>query len=279
MAGEHLSGARRRWLVDVARWRPSPAQFQAAAALLPPHHRAAIDRFVKEEDRKRALVSQLLQYSLVHHVLGIPFHQIDICRTVEGKPYLQNRTLNFRNFNFNTSHQGDYVGIASELLCLVGLDIVCISKPQGETALEFINNFASYLTDHEWNCVVCDNSPDEMLTEFYRYWCLKEAFVKAIGAGVGFGLQRLEFHHVHWVNISVHIDGVESSNWRFWLFKLDEVHLASIARGHPEDAVNSYKRTLSNLVIEEREFHDALEMPEGAFILQTVEQLTQLLQD
>ncbi|KQJ89544.1 hypothetical protein BRADI_4g26330v3 [Brachypodium distachyon] len=169
MAGEHLSGARRRWLVDVARWRPSPAQFQAAAALLPPHHRAAIDRFVKEEDRKRALVSQLLQYSLVHHVLGIPFHQIDICRTVEGKPYLQNRTLNFRNFNFNTSHQGEYVGIASELLCLVGLDIVCISKPQGETALEFINNFASYLTDHEWNCVVCDNSPDEMLTEFYRH--------------------------------------------------------------------------------------------------------------
>lgn len=115
-----------------------------------------------------------------------------------------------------------------------------------------------------------------MLTEFYRYWCLKEAFVKAIGAGVGFGLNRLEFHHVQWSNISVYIDGIESRNWRFCLFNLDEMHLASIAKGHPEDAVSSFKRTLSNLVFEEEEFYAALEIPEEVFTLQTVEQLTQL---
>ena len=45
-------------------------------------------RFVKQDDRKRALVSRLLQYSLVRHVLLIPFRQINICRTPEGKPYL-----------------------------------------------------------------------------------------------------------------------------------------------------------------------------------------------
>lgn len=48
----------------------------------------SIVRFVKLEDRKRALVSRLLQYALVHQLLGIPFHQIIIKRTVEGKPYL-----------------------------------------------------------------------------------------------------------------------------------------------------------------------------------------------
>uniref|UniRef100_A0ACD6A529 Uncharacterized protein n=1 Tax=Avena sativa TaxID=4498 RepID=A0ACD6A529_AVESA len=274
MAVEYSGGARRRWLVDVARWCPSPAQFQAAAALLPPKHHPAIARFVREEDRKRALLSRLLQYSLVHHVLGIPFHQIDICRTIEGKPYLENETLAFRNFNFNTSHQGDYVGIASELLCLVGLDIVCISKPQGETTVEFLKNFSSYLTDHEWNCIDRLGDSVEMLTEFYRYWSLKEAFVKAVGAGVGFGLHRLEFHHVQWSNISVYIDGIESRNWRFCLFKLDEMHLASIAKGHPEDAVNSFKKTLSNVLVEEEEFYAALETPEEAFTLHTVEQLT-----
>lgn len=40
------------------------------------------------EDRKRALVSRLLQYALVHEVLGIPFDGIVIKRTPEGKPYL-----------------------------------------------------------------------------------------------------------------------------------------------------------------------------------------------
>lgn len=45
-------------------------------------------RFMKMEDRKRALVSRLLQYALVHQVSGIPFGEIIIRRTVEGKPYL-----------------------------------------------------------------------------------------------------------------------------------------------------------------------------------------------
>uniref|UniRef100_A0A0E0BNK2 holo-[acyl-carrier-protein] synthase n=1 Tax=Oryza glumipatula TaxID=40148 RepID=A0A0E0BNK2_9ORYZ len=263
------------WLVDVGRWRPSPAEFQAAAALLPPHDRPAIHRFVREEDRKRALVSRLLQYSLVYHALGMPFHQIRINRTLEGKPYL-NKNVNLPGFNFNTSHQGEYVGIASEPLCLVGLDIVCISKPQRETALEFINNFTSYLTDHEWNCIVTADSHDGMLTEFYRYWCLKEAFVKATGAGVGFGLQRLEFHHMNWTNISLCIDGEEARKWMFWLFKIDEMHLASIAKGHPEDAIDSFRRTLSDVVIQEGELHTAIEIPEEAFTLLTVEHLIQL---
>ncbi|KAF8671583.1 hypothetical protein HU200_049907 [Digitaria exilis] len=268
----------RRWLVDVARWRPSPAQFDAVIALLPSHDRPAIARFVREDDRKRALVSRLLHYSLVHHVLRIPFRQINICRTPEGKPYLQKNGSALPNFNFNTSHQGDYVGIASEPLYLVGLDIVSVSKPHGETASEFISNFSSYLTHHEWNCIVRAGTPSQVLTEFYRYWCLKEAFVKAIGAGVGFGLQRIEFHHEHWTNISIHIDGEVSNKWRFWLFNLDEMHLASIAQGHPEDAVSSYKKTLSNATVAEEQLHSALESTGEAFTLWTVEQLTQLLE-
>lgn len=45
-------------------------------------------RFLKMEDRKRALVSRLLQNALVHEVLGIPVDEIIIKRTIEGKPYL-----------------------------------------------------------------------------------------------------------------------------------------------------------------------------------------------
>lgn len=48
----------------------------------------AMYRFVKLEDQKRTLVSQLLQYTLVHEVLQIPFGEIVIKRTLEGKPFL-----------------------------------------------------------------------------------------------------------------------------------------------------------------------------------------------
>lgn len=47
-----------------------------------------IGRFVQMEDRKRALVSRLLQYALVNEVLAIPYDEIIIKRTLEGKPYL-----------------------------------------------------------------------------------------------------------------------------------------------------------------------------------------------
>jgi 4'-phosphopantetheinyl transferase len=46
---------------------------------------------------------------------------------------------------------------------------VSISKPQGETTTKFISNFSSYLTDHEWNCIIRAGTPSEVLTEFYRY--------------------------------------------------------------------------------------------------------------
>ena len=46
-------------------------------------------RFIRLDDRKRALVSRLLQYGLVHEIFDIPYSEINIKRTIEGKPYLE----------------------------------------------------------------------------------------------------------------------------------------------------------------------------------------------
>ncbi|XP_034703289.1 L-aminoadipate-semialdehyde dehydrogenase-phosphopantetheinyl transferase-like isoform X2 [Vitis riparia] len=201
-----------RWAVDISEWNPTSHQFSFALSLLPQHHHSSITRFVKMEDRKRALVSRLLQYALVHQVLGIPFHQIIIKRTIEGKPYLEYDEVNleFPNFNFNTSHQGDYVAIASEPLCLVGLDIVSPVIPGKETILEFVRNFSQYFSAWEWGCIVNAGTSDEILVEFYRYWSLKEAFVKAMGTGLAYRLDNVEFCHTNWTNIYVNMNGIHS---------------------------------------------------------------------
>lgn len=77
--------------------------------------------------------------------------------------------LEFPNFNFNVSHHGDYVAIASEPLCLVGVDVVCCIKPHKGTITEFIQNFSSYFSSLEWDNIVNAGTPDEILLEFYRY--------------------------------------------------------------------------------------------------------------
>lgn len=61
----------------------------------------------------------------------------------------------------------------------------------------------------------------------FRYWCLKEACVKAMGSGMAYGLDKLEFHHKKWQDISVKIDGEIMQEWRFWILVLGKGHLVS----------------------------------------------------
>ncbi|KAK6929061.1 4'-phosphopantetheinyl transferase domain [Dillenia turbinata] len=264
-----------RWLVDISKWNPSEDDFAFALSLLPQHEHCFITRYLKTEDRKRALVSRLLQYALVHEVLGIPFDEIIIKRTFEGKPYLDSDKLKleFPNFNFNASHHGDFVAIASEPLCLVGLDIVSQFVPGHETIPKFIQDFSPYYSSSEWTEILNARTPDEMLCEFYKYWALKEAYVKAIGTGVGYRMDRVEFVHSRWSNISVKSDGKKLTDWRFSLSDLGKGHWISVARGHPRMAGVSFKRTLKQTEFCEKEYLSGLHLPDVSFKLWTMEEL------
>jgi len=60
-----------------------------------------------------------------------------------------------------------------------------------------------------------------------RYWSLKEAYVKAMGSGLIEGLNKVEFSHTNWSNISATMDGKFMALWRFWLIELGERHCVS----------------------------------------------------
>ncbi|GAB4855167.1 hypothetical protein Ancab_023793 [Ancistrocladus abbreviatus] len=265
----------KRWLVNVSDWSPSPHDFFSAISLLPKHEHSSVTRFLRVEDRKRALVSRLLQYTLVHEVLGIPFDEIVIKRTFEGKPYVvcDQVATKFPNFNFNVSHHGDFVAIASEPLCLVGVDIVSHAHPVKGTVPELLENFSSYFSRGEWDEITNASSDDDILGKFYRYWSLKEAFVKAVGKGLGYRLDKLEFQHMNWTNITVKIDQKALRDWRFWHFELQKQYYVSVARGCPRMATESYKKALSRIDFSDDEYYQGLHLPHVMFLQQTVEQL------
>ncbi|PIA57808.1 hypothetical protein AQUCO_00500035v1 [Aquilegia coerulea] len=265
-----------RWLVDISQWNPSHEEFSFILSILPLHEHSSIIRFVQLKDRKRALISRLLQYVLVHEVIKIPFDEIFIKRTIEGKPYLEKTNefkSDFVNFNFNISHDGDYVGIVSEPWYIVGLDIVSLVVPKQENALEFVRSLESHFAYNEWEDINSAGTNEDILTQFCKYWCLKEAFVKAIGAGVGYTLNRLEFKHSNWSDIFVCIDGEKSKEWEFSLSELRTSHWVSVARGHPRNAVESYKRTLCVTEFEDAEYVSSSVQLATTFVLRTVQQL------
>ncbi|KAK9735166.1 hypothetical protein RND81_04G188100 [Saponaria officinalis] len=264
-----------RWIVDISLWKPSPTEFSLAISLLPSHEHSSITRYVKIEDKKRAFVSRLLQYALVHEMFGIPFDEINIRRTVEGKPYVvfDKVGLEFPNYNFNVSHHGDFVAIASEPFCLVGLDIVSHGLPVEQTAPEFVNSFSSYFSSMEWIEIMSAGSSNDMLKEFYRYWTLKEAFVKAIGTGLRYSLAALEFRHINWTNISVNVHGKEARGWKFWHFELKESLYVSIARGSPFMATESYKEVVGQIECDEDAYDLWFNLPNPSFLWRSVEEL------
>eukprot|EP00252_Welwitschia_mirabilis_P022938 TRINITY_DN6360_c0_g1_i1.p1 TRINITY_DN6360_c0_g1~~TRINITY_DN6360_c0_g1_i1.p1 ORF type:complete len:316 (-),score=51.02 TRINITY_DN6360_c0_g1_i1:215-1162(-) len=262
-----------RWAVNISNWNPSPEEFSSFLSLLPLHEHGAITRFLQFKDKKRALVSRLLQYLLVDVVLGIPFNDIFIRRTKEGKPYLVNQVAHdcFPNFNFNSSHHGDYVAVASEPLCLVGIDIMSYEPSRDSDIFFFLQNFWSCFTTFEWiNILNSGPSDSDILNQFYRYWCLKEAYIKAVGVGFGYKLDRLEFYfpeNQNWSDVAyLRIDGIHQEAWKFSLCQLDAHHWVCIAKGPPYSATFNYHQTLWKTDFCKRDYEKELELPNKPFV-------------
>lgn len=66
---------------------------------------------------------------------------------------------------------------------------------------------------------------------------MKEAYIKALGIGLGFELHRAKFHYredLIWGDIAyVYIDGIYQVRWQFFLHKLDSDHWVSLHHSNP----------------------------------------------
>lgn len=51
---------------------------------------------------------------------------------------------------------------------------------------------------------------------------------------------------------------------------------ASVAKGHPKRAVDSFKGTLQQSEFEEEEYHSGLQLPNMGFNLRTVDEIVQI---
>lgn len=126
--------------------------------------------------RVRLAVRQVLGGFLQESAKTIRFAKTDY-----GKPYL----VDYPTVNFNISHTGDNLLIAISLFGAVGVDIE--QERQLNTPLiELVNRCFSPKEIAYWQQLPVNLQ----LAEFYRLWTAKEAFVKAVGRGIGLGLSH-----------------------------------------------------------------------------------------
>ncbi|KAI3430442.1 hypothetical protein D9Q98_005037 [Chlorella vulgaris] len=273
--------SRLRWAVQSDHWTPSPSEFELLLSLLPEGERTACTRFTQVQDRKRAVVSRLLQRAAAAATLGLPHSAVLVERTRGGKPYVANkdRPQHAPNWNYSVSHEGDYVILASEPVAICGCDVAApqqVRRSRGEPLADFFRSFQRQLTASEWASIRAAGTSDAAQEEqFRKLWSLKEAFVKATGEGLGFELGNAEFI-ITGRTATVSVKGEPRPDWTFHLHELGNGHWVSVARAPPSavvDAWGGFTATFQKTSFAPGEWQAQLLAPEPPFVTLSVADL------
>lgn len=139
------------------------------------YRREKINKLALKESKYLSLGVELLIRKACED-FGIDYLNEEIVIGEYGKPFLK-----YSKLFFNTSHSGKYAFcVISDVE--VGCDIEEVKEYKERVAKRFF-------TEKENNYLELSNDKDDL---FYRFWTLKESYIKCLGKGFGLGLNSFE---------------------------------------------------------------------------------------
>jgi len=164
-----------------------------------------ISRFRFDKDKKLSCGAYLLLMKLLNEENVIN----PIFKTQKyGKAYISN----YENIHFNLSHSGKYVA------CAISDNKVGIDIEYNDPIID-LNIAKNYFYNEEYTNIMNSANPSN---EFFKYWVLKESYMKY--TGLGFNLELNSFQ----ININNEDITIRPpvNNINFSLFDIDEYKLA-----------------------------------------------------
>lgn len=146
-----------------------PALYAQALAAVPPEKREQAERYSRSGDKLQALGADLLLIGALKRA-GFSVGPGDFALGEYGKPYLKKGKL-----HFNLSHSGDWV-LCALSDCEVGCDV--------EKRRPFDSRVLRRFAPEEQEDILSRKDENERENRFFRYWTLKESFLKATGQGL-----------------------------------------------------------------------------------------------
>ena len=175
---------------DVTALKDAELYHLAYAAATPPR-REKTDRFRPEKDRRLSLGAE----ALLRHALrcaGSGAASADFVYGAEKKPYLRDGGL-----FFNLSHSGIWA-VCAVAGCEVGCDVEQVAPIDLKLARRFL--------PEEYADILSQPTAAERLELFYRYWTLKESFMKATGLGMALPLDAFRIVRGDGVSVLQSVD-------------------------------------------------------------------------
>ncbi|KAK9504053.1 hypothetical protein O3M35_010488 [Rhynocoris fuscipes] len=224
-----------RWVFDCTLWKPTVSEILLASSCIQQEEKERLGKFVFQRDIKSSLIGRLMMRKYISEVCNKSWTDIIISRDTNGKPYYKSNDL---PINFNVSHQGRYTILAGEIGDVdLGVDIMEREYKGGKNIDEFFRIMNRNFSNEEWKSIRKSSNEKNQINKFFRFWCLKESFVKATGTGITVDLQKISFNlNTESINLNefvydteVFVDSVKLNNWIFQETLLPYDHCAAVA--------------------------------------------------
>ncbi|PFJ51519.1 4'-phosphopantetheinyl transferase family protein [Bacillus thuringiensis] len=168
-----------------------------------------VEKFINKKDKIRTLIGEILIRTIIFEKFKIGNEYIRFNKNQYGKPYLKD----YRNFNFNISHSGEYV------LCAVdnkpiGIDVEKVKY------IEYKEISKNFFTTKEFNHITNQDLKFQ-LDGFYEMWTLKESYIKCCGQGLSMPLNSFCIELDEYKNIKV----VSNNRYKEHTFKIFNIEL------------------------------------------------------
>lgn len=129
--------------------------------------------YKRTSDRNRFVLGRLLLRLELAAVLNVSLDTIVLRKDAYGKPYIQDHPV-----HFNLSHSAGRVFLGVSTTAPIGVDIEQIQD------ISDMNDIVSEYFHPEEKTFLLSFSGVALREAFYKIWCRKEAFSKALGLGL-----------------------------------------------------------------------------------------------
>lgn len=177
------------------------------------------NRFKFEVDKIKYIACRGALRVLLSKYLVQEAEKIEILYLKNGKPNHNS------NLEFNVSHSGDWAVIGFTLDNILGIDIEYINRE-----IEYVD-IASKFFSAEEAYIVINAENNKMPLYFYNCWTRKEAFIKAIGDGLSFPLNKFRVSINPKVSPKLLVtnwDPSEANKWSLWSFTKGDDYIGAV---------------------------------------------------
>ena len=153
--------------------------YALALAAASPERREKALRFRFPKDRRLSLGAELLLRKALRE-LGIEQRELSYTYGENGKPFLSG----LPGLHFNLSHSGDRV-----ICAVAGSEAGCDIEQMRDVDLKIARR---YFFHDEYERIAAATTEAERCDLFFRYWTLKESFLKVTGRGLSLPLDAFQ---------------------------------------------------------------------------------------